>query len=426
MDLKAKAADAAGAALKAGGENGNLKAGDSQSPQELVPAGGHAVLDVAGAAVKQGAKDGHCHQKSKRQIANQMLVNGNGGFSQPQTDTGNISFHQPVAESSHDPSAFCQSSFDFGERGSSPVTSGSGGQERHNSSCGRLNAGTESQCYIHSGGNKSESLTQNAGGNGGRLSSGGDSGARLSAGTGSGQPGASFRERGNGYQGGNSPKKQRKHHRSQNRPGTDAGQTQLDTGGNAGQFLTSQGEGGIHLSAGMGQDNFKLESGTQHLTFQRNDRLVSDVGSRETLYTASKRKQQRNIAQSAPDDGKESLTPNEKKLRDNRKKLQKKLRAEYEVKTGLKSGLRIEQSAKSRLYDAPGFSGGEAAVDFGKKMLHMADDAADDRNGTGIQNAWIDTADKAANVSLGVMRLSRTARYHRMRKNEAQIAKLAR
>ena len=48
MDLKAKAADAAGATLKAGGENENLKSGDSQSSQELISAGGHAVLGCGG------------------------------------------------------------------------------------------------------------------------------------------------------------------------------------------------------------------------------------------------------------------------------------------------------------------------------------------------------------------------------------------
>ena len=415
MDLKGKAADAAGATLKAGGENENLKAGDSQSSQELISAGGHAVLDVAGAVVEQGAKGGHSHQRSNRQIANQMLINGNESFNQNQQNNAGY-------DGSNVSSGFHQSSYDFGERGSSPVTSDSGGQKRHNSGYERLNAGAESQSYLNSGGSKSESLTLNAGGNGGRLSSGEGGGARLSAGTGSGQLGASFRESGNVYQGSNGSEKHKKHHRSRSRLGTDAGQAQLNTGKNAGQLLASQGEGEIHLSAGMGQDDFKLESGTQHLTFQRNDRLVSDAGSRETLYTATKRKQQQG--------DKKALTPNEKKLRDNRKKLQKKLRAEYEVKTelkgGLKSDLRIEQSAKSKLYDAPRFGGGEAAADFGKKMLHMADDAADDKNGTGIQNAWIDTADKAANASSGIMRLSRTARYHRMRKNEAQIAKLAR
>lgn len=127
---------------------------------------------------------------------------------------------------------------------------------------------------------------------------------------------------------------------------------------------------------------------------------------------------------------KDSLAPNEKKLRDNRKKLQKKLRTEYMVKTevkgGLKTDLRIEQTAKSKLYDAPKYGGINAATDFGKKMLRMADDAADDRSGTGIQNAWADTASKALTASSGVYRLSRTAIFHRMQKNEAQIAKLAR
>lgn len=393
MDLKGKVADAAGATLKAGGGNGELKTKDSQSSQELISAGGHAVLDVAGAVVEKGAKGGHSHQQGNRQTANRELVNGNEGFT----------------------SAFHQSSYDFGERGSSPVTSDSGGQKKHNSSYGRLSAGAESQSYLHSGEGQKESLTLNVGGSGGRLSSGEDGGAKLTAGAGSGQLGGN-------YNNSESTREHKKHHRSRSRLGTDAGQTQLDTGGNAGQLLTSQGEGDIHLSAGMGQDDFKLESGTQHLTFQRNDRLVSGRGSRETLYTATKRKQQQG--------DKTALTPNEKKLRDNRKKLQKKLRAEYEIKKelkgGLKTDLRIEQTAKSKLYDAPKFSGGEAVADFGKKMLHMADDATDDRNGTGIQNAWIDTADKVANVPLGVMRLSRTARYHRMRKNEAQIAKLAR
>ena len=407
MDLKGKAADAAGATLKAGGENENLKSGDSQSTQELISAGGHAVLDVAGAVVKQGAKGGHNHQRGNRQIANQMLVNGNESFNQNQQNNAGY-------DGSNVSSGFQQSSYDFGERGSSLVTSENGGQKRHNSGYERLNAGAESQSYLNSGGSKSENLTLNAGGNGGRLSSGEDGGARLSAGTGSGQLGGHYHDT-------ESTGEHKKHHRSWSRLGTDVGQAQLNTRENAGQLLASQGEGEIHLSAGMGQDDFKLESGTQHLTFQRNDRLVSDAGSRETLYTATKRKQQGD---------KNALTPNEKKLRDNRKKLQKKLRAEYQVKTelkgGLKSDLRIEQSAKSKLYDAPRFGGGEAAADFGKKMLHMADDAADDKNGTGIQNAWIDTADKAVNASSGIMRLSRTARYHRMRKNEAQIAKLAR
>lgn len=72
MDLKAKAADAAGATLKAGGENENLKAGDSQSSQELISAGGNTVLDMAGAVVERGTKGGHSHQRSNRQIANQM------------------------------------------------------------------------------------------------------------------------------------------------------------------------------------------------------------------------------------------------------------------------------------------------------------------------------------------------------------------
>ena len=138
MDLKEKAADAAGATLKAGGENENLKSGDSQSSQELISAGGHAVLDVAGAVMEQSAKGGHRHQRSNRQTANQMLVNGNDGFSQFQSDNGNNSFHQPVTESIHASSGFQQSSYDFGERGSSPVTSENGGQKRHNSGYERL------------------------------------------------------------------------------------------------------------------------------------------------------------------------------------------------------------------------------------------------------------------------------------------------
>lgn len=121
---------------------------------------------------------------------------------------------------------------------------------------------------------------------------------------------------------------------------------------------------------------------------------------------------------------------NESKLADNGKKLQKKLKQQYQIKTkvegGFKTDLRVEQTVESKLSDTGKYSGVEAAGNFGQRVLHFADDLADDKDGTGIQNAWIDTASKITDTGARVYRLSKQAKYYRASKKEAEIAKLIR
>ena len=118
------------------------------------------------------------------------------------------------------------------------------------------------------------------------------------------------------------------------------------------------------------------------------------------------------------------------KLHEHGKKLQKKIRQQYRIKTsvegGIKSNLRIEQTAESRLSDIGKFSGAEAAGNFGQKVLHFADDIADDKDGLGIQNAWADSASKVTDTGIRVYRLSKQAKYFRASKREKEIAKLIR
>ena len=123
------------------------------------------------------------------------------------------------------------------------------------------------------------------------------------------------------------------------------------------------------------------------------------------------------------------LTPDAKKLRDNRKKLQKKLQQEYKVKTevkgGFKSNLRIEQTAESDLYSNK-FKGADAIRNASSGALHFMDDMADGGDSNSTQNAWIDSSSKVLDTASRVYSLSQTAKYHRASKKEAEIAKLAR
>ena len=119
---------------------------------------------------------------------------------------------------------------------------------------------------------------------------------------------------------------------------------------------------------------------------------------------------------------------NDIKLRDNRKKLQKKLRLRYEtkatVKGGLKTDLQVEVGAESKMHESSKYAVISSAASFGKRTLHMADNMANDEKGLGIQNAWTDTASKTADAVSTVYTISKTAKYWRMQKNEKEIAKL--
>ena len=119
---------------------------------------------------------------------------------------------------------------------------------------------------------------------------------------------------------------------------------------------------------------------------------------------------------------------NSNKLHDTKKKLERKLQSEYKVRTeikgGLKTDLRVEKSVKSKLYDESSHKVTDIAGSMGQRALHFMDDMADgEENST--QNAWIDSAGKAADGVSKVFSLSRTAKYWRMSRNEAEIAKLA-
>ena len=200
------------------------------------------------------------------------------------------------------------------------------------------------------------------------------------------------------------------------------------------QYSPSQPSGSIgsltqcyvdRLTPNVGAEQ-SLTLQNDNLSGSSNQKLINSSGDRENLMTVTKRRQGGGTIEG------ELKTPEgvDKKLRNNRKKLQSKLRSEYDVQTKIKGGLvsdlRIEQEAKSKLYDAPTVNLADVTGDFGKKMLHMVDDMADDDRGTGIQNAWVDSASKLVDTSSKVYTLSRTAKYWRLQKEEAQIDKLAR
>lgn len=136
------------------------------------------------------------------------------------------------------------------------------------------------------------------------------------------------------------------------------------------------------------------------------------------LMTASKRRRVRT----------ERVMADNPHLHENRKKLQKKLRQQYNIKVaakgGLKTDLRVEVDTQSKIHEGSKYAGMSQAVAFGKRTLHMADDMANDEKGLGIQNAWTDTATKMTDAVSTVYTVSKTAKYWRLNKNEKEIAKL--
>ena len=151
----------------------------------------------------------------------------------------------------------------------------------------------------------------------------------------------------------------------------------------------------------------------------------------DKLFTASKR---RDRAEALREGRESSLLEgmddaNAKKLRDNRKKLQSKLHKSYEIKSEVKGGivtdLRIEQTVQGKLTDAPKHRPADIADSIGKRVLHFIDDAAAGDEPNSIQNAWIDTADKGAEGVSGIYSISQTAKFWRRSKAETEIAKLS-
>ncbi|MBO4864174.1 MAG: CHAP domain-containing protein [Eubacterium sp.] len=148
------------------------------------------------------------------------------------------------------------------------------------------------------------------------------------------------------------------------------------------------------------------------------------------LYTASKRRAK---AEALREGRESSLLEGmdesyAKKLKSNRRKMQDKLQKNYEVKTqlkgGLKTDLKVEQTVEPKLSDAPKHRPADVAGSIGQRALHGLDSAMEtDENST--QNAWITTASNATDGASNVISISRTAKFWRMQKSEAEIAKLA-
>jgi|GEM_PF-1715471 len=150
----------------------------------------------------------------------------------------------------------------------------------------------------------------------------------------------------------------------------------------------------------------------------------------DKLFTASKRRAKAEALR----EGRESSLlegmddANAKKLRSNKKKLQSKLHKSYEIKSELKGGiatdLRAEFTVQGKLTDAPKHRPADLADSIGKRALHFMDDTADGGDPNSIQNAWIDTADKASEGFSSIYSISQTAKFWRRSKAEAEIAKL--
>ena len=152
----------------------------------------------------------------------------------------------------------------------------------------------------------------------------------------------------------------------------------------------------------------------------------------DKLYTASKRRAKSEALRESRESNLLSSTvdTNAKKLHDNRKKMQTKLRKNYEIKSefkgGIKSDLRIEQTVEPKLTDASKHKPSDIAGNFGKRVLHFADNAADTGEANSTQSAWLDTADRATEGVSKIFSVSQTAKFWRVSKNEADIVKLSR
>lgn len=215
--------------------------------------------------------------------------------------------------------------------------------------------------------------------------------------------------------------------------GMDLKQKAMDVAGDTlkqaagGERLSSNTNASEKLSRTVGGEAERLASrAVDHtLSRKRSQQLLSnrDVANDALLHRTKPEERLGVLSLSEAD-------PNAKKLHDNGKKLQKKLQQQYKVKTtvegGLKTDLRIEQHAESKLSTVGKFSGAEAAGSFGQRVLHFTDDLADDKDGTGIQNAWVDFASKVTDTGARVYRLSKQAKYYRATQKEKEIAKLAR
>lgn len=116
------------------------------------------------------------------------------------------------------------------------------------------------------------------------------------------------------------------------------------------------------------------------------------------------------------------------KLERTEDKLERRVRKQYKVSTELRGGyktdLRVEQRAKSKLYDKPKYTTKKAAGNMSRRTLHSLNRVADDGE-NGVQNAWFDTVEKAANAAHRGKLAVQTGHRLYMRRQERMVTKLA-
>lgn len=189
----------------------------------------------------------------------------------------------------------------------------------------------------------------------------------------------------------------------------------------AGDTLKNVEDGGNKLSSENTESAQKLSNKTTHTTLE---------ASREVRDKLVNRR--RKVPETNQDAANRILLHSEgvsdTKLHDHRKKLQKKLRQQYNIKTsvkgGLKTDLRVEVGTESKLHEGAKYSAISQAASFGKRTLHMTDDMANDEKGLGIQNAWTDAANKVSDAASTVYSVSSTAKYWRQQRREKDITRL--
>lgn len=180
----------------------------------------------------------------------------------------------------------------------------------------------------------------------------------------------------------------------------------------AGDTLKNVEDGGNKLSSENTESAQKLSNKTTHTTLE---------ASREVRDKLVNRR--RKVPETNQDAANRILLHSEgvsdTKLHDHRKKLQKKLRQQYNIKTsvkgGLKTDLRVEVGTESKLHEGAKYSAISQAASFGKRTLHMTDDMANDEKGLGIQNAWTDAANKVSDAASTVYSVSSTATNNKRR-----------
>lgn len=189
----------------------------------------------------------------------------------------------------------------------------------------------------------------------------------------------------------------------------------------AGDTLKNVEDGGNKLSSENTESAQKLSNKTTHTTLEVSREVRDKLVNRRRKVPETNQEAANRILL-------HSEGVSDTKLHDHRKKLQKKLRQQYNIKTsvkgGLKTDLRVEVGTESKLHEGAKYSAISQAASFGKRTLRMTDDMANDEKGLGIQNAWTDAANKVSDAASTVYSVSSTAKYWRLQRREKDITRL--